>query len=176
MHITKLWHHLGEEIMKKQNKKQQISNSLQHKVLSIIKIDFDFTEIINKLLENAFNENDREYFIIIDYSLLAVMTLLLCTGKEEVKGKYVKALVDQFKLTGHIQGEKKELIQAGLLACLQTLLHKYHFDSNDPLAEEIFTLIMDMFQAYGTVTADGIYVLSALASGNFFMGSFCKLF
>jgi len=104
------------------------------------------------------------------------MTLLLCTGKEEVKGKYVKALVDQFKLTGHIQGEKKELIQAGLLACLQTLLHKYHFDSNDPLAEEIFTLIMDMFQAYGTVTADGIYVLSALASGNFFMGSFCKLF
>jgi len=150
MHITKLWHHLGEEIMKKQNKKQIIN--------------FDFTEIINKLLENAFSETDKEYFIIIDYSLLAVMTLLLCTSKEEIKGKYVRALVEQFKNTGNIYGEKKELIQAGLLACLQTLLHKYHFDPNDPVAEEIFDLIMQMFHAYKTVTADGIFVLSALAS------------
>jgi importin subunit beta-1 len=150
MHVTKLWHHLGEEIMKKQNKKQQIN--------------FDFTEIINKLLENAFGDTEREYFIIIDYSLLAVMTLLLCTGNDEIKGKYVRALVEQFKGTGNIHGEKKELIQAGLLACLQTLLHKYHFDPTDPVAEEIFNLIMDMFQAYKTVTADGIFVLSALAS------------
>ena len=94
------------------------------------------------------------------------MTLLLCTFKDEVKSKYIRALVEQFKKTGGVGGERRELIQAGLLACLQTLLHKFQFNSQDSVIDEIFGLIGDMFTAYKEVTADGIYVLGALASGT----------
>lgn len=94
------------------------------------------------------------------------MTLLLCTTKEELKEKYVRGLVDQFKRTGDVAGDKRDLIQAGLLACLQTLLHKFQFNHLDPIVDDIFNLILEMFNAYNNVTADGIYVLGALASGK----------
>jgi importin subunit beta-1 len=150
LHITKLWHNLGEDIVKKINQNKEFP--------------LDFSIVIDQLINNAFRDLDKEYYILIDHSLLAVMTLLLCTSKEETRGKYVHALVEQFKKTGNVGGERRELIQAGLLACLQTLLHKYQFKTQDPVADEIFNLINDMFQAYNDVTADGIYVLGALAS------------
>jgi len=150
LHITKLWHNLGEDIVKKINQNKEFP--------------LDFSVVIDQLINNAFRDLDKEYYILIDHSLLAVMTLLLCTSKEETRGKYVRALVEQFKKTGNVGGERRELIQAGLLACLQTLLHKYQFRTQDPVADEIFNLINDMFQAYNDVTADGIYVLGALAS------------
>jgi len=150
LHITKMWHNLGEDIVKKINQNKEFP--------------LDFSVVIDQLINNAFRDLDKEYYILIDHSLLAVMTLLLCTSKDETRGKYVRALVEQFKKTGNVNGERRELIQAGLLACLQTLLHKYQFKSQDPIADEIFNLINDMFQAYNDVTADGIYVLGALAS------------
>ena len=124
------------------------------------------TQVIDLLIKNAFRELDKTYYILIDHSLLAVMTLLLCTTKEDVKGKYVRGLVEQFKRTGEVSGDKRDLIQAGLLACLQTLLHKFQFDHLDPIVDDIFNLILEMFNAYNNVTADGIYVLGALASGK----------
>lgn len=71
------------------------------------------------MLRNAFRNDIQGYFLLIDHSLLAVMTLLHATKSDEVKERYVVILVGDLKKTANISGEKKTLIQAGLLACLQ---------------------------------------------------------
>jgi hypothetical protein len=83
-------------------------------------LEIDLTAAIDVLLKNAFRSDlSGGYNILIDHSLLAVMTLLHATVNEEVKQKYVVIIVEQFTQTAYISGERKSLIQTGLLSCLQ---------------------------------------------------------
>ena len=85
-------------------------------------LEMDLTPAIDVLLKNAFrNDLDEGYYLLIDHSLLAVMTLLHATLNDNTKLKYVGVLVEQFKNTAYVGGERKGLIQTGLLSCLQVI-------------------------------------------------------
>mmetsp|Transcript_41693 Transcript_41693/g.37108 ORF Transcript_41693/g.37108 Transcript_41693/m.37108 type:complete len:152 (-) Transcript_41693:1010-1465(-) len=124
LHVTKLWHYIGEELAKKDNK------------------ELDLSEPINNLIKNAFRKDLEDGFnMLIDNSLLAAMTLLHATQKEDIKAKYVPILVEEFKNTGNVSTERREWIQSGLLACLQTLLHGYQVRDNGKIIDEIYNLV-----------------------------------
>lgn len=148
IHIAKLWHFLGEELTKREAK-------------------IDLSVLIDTLLINAFRDDIAEikdgFYLLIDHSLLAVMTLLRTIQSSQKQEEYVGKLVEALKNTGNIKGERQTLIQQGIFSCLQTLLYRMYFQHEPAMIAEIYDIIMQLFNAANDVTPDGIHVLGAIA-------------
>jgi hypothetical protein len=83
------------------------------------------------LILNAFREDIADasdgYFILIDQTLLAVTTLIKTVVKDEARYSYLEKLVQAFRKTGEVNGERRGLIQTGLLICLQVFLNLFSY-------------------------------------------------
>jgi len=117
-------------------------------------------------VKNAFRTDiDSSQLMLIEYSFIAIMSLLLANKQPNLIDKYLKIFVQQFKNTGTISGEKRVFIQNGLLTSIQTCLLRYHTSKLDEnLADEIYLMVAELFKLKGDVNSDGVHVIGGLAS------------
>jgi importin subunit beta-1 len=146
-HLVKVWLYIGEFL-------KNMKHSLQ------------FNEVIEGLMKNGFRTDiDETDLMLIEYSFIAIMSLLIANKNTAVNEKYLKIFVQQFKTTVTIKGDRKTFIQNGLLACIQTCLLKYlPMKLDDQFASEIYLVIGELFKLNGDITADGIHVIGGLAA------------
>jgi hypothetical protein len=131
--------------------------------------------LIDTLLVNAFREDIADirggFYLLIDHSLLAVMTLLRTLQDVKKQEEYIVKLVEALRSTANIKGERQTLIQQGVFSCIQTLLYRMNFESEPPVVAEIYDIVMQLFNAANDVTPDGIHIIGAVAVclGNSFV-------
>lgn len=124
--------------------------------------------MIDALIINAFRDDIADaadgFYILIDHTLLAVTTLIKGVVKDDARYTYLDKLVEAFKKTASVNGERRGLIQTGLLICLQILLYKLEFSQIPQILYDIYSLVLDMFRANNDITPDGIHIIGGLAS------------
>ncbi|KRX01471.1 Armadillo-type fold [Pseudocohnilembus persalinus] len=136
-------------------------------------LNLSITAVIEELLKNALRKdlNNQKDLSLIDCSFMGIMNLIQNSSQHNVSAQYLKHAISHLEQSYNEPQPRKDSLQQGILATIhasilslcQELGNNQSSDAQQ-LIETVYKTIMKHFQVIKDVDADGLYVLSALAT------------
>lgn len=154
----------------------EASPMLQNDRVAAVSWGMHIDNIIKELVQNAFRKDFGTNYHLIELSFLAVLTLVYNTDSQALCQKYLVDFMQLFKETVPQNDERSYNLQSSILATMQICLLRIGEKTSKELFNDVYTLIIEYFKHIQGITADGIFVISALSHGKYFLPVSSRVF
>jgi importin subunit beta-1 len=100
---------------------------------------------------------------LIESTFSAVMNIIHNLQNPNIIEKYLKLFVNEAKLSETLPPQKKENLMNGILSTIQACVLGLQGKIDSNLAQEIYQLVIQIFQNDTKINSQGLHIISALA-------------